>query len=118
MDNAPYDMEALHPHIRDPDESRARAEAEALRDDRIKLGVELAEAKNTALYKFLMDRAEVERVEAMDAITQASAYDAIQIGALQNKILLYVTIKRWIDEQIEIGEAARRDSFRPALANY
>ena len=74
-----------------------------------RLGNELEVARDTALYRFLAERARDEEAEALRTLKAVDPTDAKAVAAAQVRAGIADAVVGWIDEQIERGQKAYWD---------
>ncbi|QCG94980.1 hypothetical protein E6C67_14195 [Azospirillum sp. TSA2s] len=73
-----------------------------------RLGNELEIARDTALYRYLVEMARAEEAEAVQALKAVDPTDAKAVAAAQVRAGIADAVVGWIDEQIERGREAYR----------
>lgn len=93
-----------------PQEGRPSAEqAEALKT--VALGMDAERFLGTNVGRYLIERAEQQRMTALDALAHHSPVDADGIRALQAQVAVVDSIQQWLADAITEGRAIEQQLY-------
>ena len=74
--------------------------------EQVELGMEVKAFLSGRVGQYLLDRADEDRKEALDALAEADPEDAKAIRALQNKVKVIDSVQIWLADAINEATAA------------
>ena len=84
----------------------------------VRLGIEtLRFVEREPVGKYLVERAHMDRIEALEALAEANPEDTKLIRKLQNDSKVTALFLRWLDEAIEAGQVAEQNIAMEDAAN-
>lgn len=82
---------------------------------RTELGLELKQAEESKLWKFLLVKAEEEAAKAVDTFLETDPADVVAVQKVQNDIRRHREMPIWLKRAISDGEQADREIIQSGV---